>query len=865
MKTTDLNGEWTLSWDDLRTGSPEQALNRSESGTAICVNVPGSVHEALIRNGIIREPNIGLNANDCKWMETKEWWLIREFTVNADILSRRNFLRLDGVDLTSRIWLNGKTVGTTDNAFIGFRFDVSDSLKAGRNILVIRLDEGLESVRSKPLKFMERSWNREQPYRAWMRKPQYCYGWDWTLWLPTLGLWKGVCLESFESARISDFFVRLGPVSGPITAAESVSLIVSTEIERFNKDSCRLECEILDDERGSRKQEHHVARGSVFVSGRTGRLTLKIEQPKLWWPNGLGRPHLYHVILTLKDRSGKILDRKSIRYGIRTVGFEERPLGKGHKTFTFLVNDMQFFAKGANWVPADTILGRVSARKVRTLIDVASAAHANMLRVWGGGVYESEEFYDACDKNGLLVWQDFMFSCMYYPSHDAGFRKNIEREAEQAIRRLRNRASLFGWAGNNEIQCMYQSVKKWHPDWNLVFYGEDIFEKILPGLTAKLDPDRIYRPGCPYGGYPSDSGIEGDQHTWRFTHVSGSPDYLDLWKHTEEETKFLSEFGVLGPAGIETLRKCISPEALRVGSREWNLHSNSYNLKLQTEILRKYFGPVKYWPLERYILAGQALQAELMRHIFEEFRSRKFTVSGALMWSLSDSFGTNGWSLIDYYLRKKPAYHAFRRALSPLAVTWDGYCPQLASSMKTYSKYYENGPAPIGTVLVNDTLQDRKTVLECRVMTQDGKILQERSGNFIVPANGLIRGLSIDLSDALKKHKPETLVVTARLLEKNSPVHDNRYFPVPMARIGLKPAAISCVKRIVDSGTVELKLESDVFVWMCHLSSPDGTEPLENDFDLIPGEPMIVRVRTSDPRKYRPEISSMNPSIRLNK
>jgi beta-mannosidase len=576
----------------------------------------------------------------------------------------------------------------------------------------------------------------------------------------------------------------------------------------------------------------------------------------------MGRPYLYTIVLLLKDATGKTVHRKSFRYGIRTVALEERELGKGHKTFTFLVNGEPVFAKGANWVPVDAIPGRITAGKYRALVAAAAEAHVNMFRVWGGGVYESEEFFDLCDRFGILVWHDFMYSCGYYPSHDRGFRRNIGRESELAIRRLRNRASLAGWAGNNEIQCMYQGVKKWHPELDMVFHGEDIFEKILPGLIRRLDPDRPYRPGCPYGGYPSDSGIEGDQHTWRFTHVSGHADYLNLWMHTEEETKFLSEFGVLGPMGIETVDKCLPRGKRNTRSAEWHHHSNSYKRGLQSVILRKYFGSVKRWPLKKYILRGQALQAELMRYIFEELRSRKFHCSGALMWSWSDSFGTNGWSLIDYYLKKKPAYHYFRRALTPLAVGWSGYCPQLFPAFKTWREYYAGRPAPLGLLVMNDLRVDRTVEVECRVMTFAGKVLFARTVGLTAPANRTVNALSLEFGDWFKSAGPDRLVVAARLSSGKDLVHENRYFLVPMRDLRLKSATVAWTKRRTAAGEVELRLTADTFVWMAHLASPDGVEPLDNDFDLLPGETKTVRVRTRDAKLYVPGISSLNPGTR---
>ena len=858
LKEKSLNGIWQLCWEDLNCGSLQKSLLRFKNKDTIPVRVPGSVHEALIENGIIKEPNIGLNANNSRWIEEKEWWFIYEFEIDKNFISKNIFLCFDGIDLTSSIWLNEKFIGTTNNAFIGFRFDVSKIIKKGKNILIVRLDEGIESVRKKSIKFTEYSWNREQPYRAWLRKPQYCYGWDWTFWLPSLGIWKDVYLESCEFARISEIYIYLKNSNLPVTNSNFIEIVVSANIERFKKESYKLECEILPDERFSKEKK--LKKEEILFSDNSVNMTIKIDNPQLWWPSGLGRPYLYNIILNLMNKKGHLLHQRKIRYGIRTVDLQEFSLGKGHKTFTFTVNGVPFFAKGTNWVPVDTIPARITTLKIKRLLKDCWVSHVNMLRVWGGGIYESDDFFDLCDKYGIFVLQDFMFSCMFYPSHDREFRNNIKREAEYTIKRLRNHPSLIGWMGNNEIQCMYESIKKWHPNWNVKFYGEDIYEKILPDILNKLDPYRIYRPGSPYGGFPSDSGMEGDQHIWRFTHVTNHPDYLDLWQHTKEETKFLSEFGVLGPISIESLKKCISIDQLYIGSEEWVFHSNSYDKELQNKILKKYFGSIKRWSLERYILAGQAIQAELVRYIFEEFRSRKFTVSGALIWSLSDSFGTNGWALIDYYLLKKPAYYYFKRALSPVSVTWNGFCPNLFSSMKSYKRYYKKDPLPLEIFIVNDTLEKRKVLLKYSIISLNGEKILENSIISSVSANSVLPVVKIELKNIFCKYKPEMVVAIAKLFENGRLINENRYFFVPFSKVRLKPANLFCKKKI-DGNIVQLKLESDTFVWMCHIATPDGVEPYDNDFDLIPGETKTILIKTKNAKEYIPQISSMNPSI----
>ncbi len=508
------------------------------------------------------------------------------------------------------------------------------------------------------------------------------------------------------------------------------------------------------------------------------------------------------------------------------------------------------------------MLGRITEDKYRALLDDAKNAGINMLRIWGGGIYESDKFYDLCDKYGIMVWQDFMYSTTYYPSHDREFYENIKHEAIEAIRRLRNRPSLIGWAGNNEVQVMYFSQKKWAKDDNFIFYGEDIYHELLPSLTTEYDPDRPYWPGCPFGGNPPDSMIEGDQHIWHYTHVSQSPEYLDLWMHTSNRIKFLSEFGILGPMAYETVEKCISPEARNINSEEWHFHSNKYKQALQDEIIEKYFGNCKRLSLKEYILKGQVIQAELMRHIYEELRSRKFECSGALMWSLSDALGTNGWALIDYYLNKKPAYYYFKRALAPLSITWNGYIPHRFAAMKNYCKYYRKNPQPLEIVAMNDTLEERMVNVQYSIITLDGATVEQgQTEPVTVPGNSTRVLLSVDLKNALKKASPEKLVVIAELFENAILIHENRYFLAPFKKLKLAPAEVKCKIAKKDGQLLELEFSSDKFVWMLHIASSDGAMIHDNDFDLIPGKARKILVSSENPDNYTPEFSSLNPKL----
>jgi beta-mannosidase len=857
MNRLELNGSWELSWKAVHTGSLEEALSRREAGDTISCSVPGDVHLALTEARIIKEPLESLFSKDCRWMEDQEWWYTKDFAVSDDWMKDRSRICFEGLDLTADIWLNGHYLGQHNNAFIPVEFDVTKHLLMGNNTLVVRIDEGIESVKSRSLELMDKSWNADQPYRAWMRKPQFCYGWDWAIWLPTCGIWRGVFIESYKQARIQDVFVRSNIIQGTISKSQTVELVVSTETVVYEQGSFTMQVEVYGDERYEKDPSSVRVSTEKLILQPNEELTLSLDNPELWWPNDSGKPYLYKLIITLLNDKAMIIDTRSVSYGIRHIEFAEMEIGEGHKTFTLSVNGTPIFAKGANWVPADAILGRITQDKYRLLLQGFAEAHMNMIRVWGGGIYESEDFFDYCDQLGIMVWHDFMYACAYYPDFDDAFVKNIKHEATTVIKRLRNRASLIGWAGNNEIHAMHENVSYWYK--GVVFHGQSIFDDILPSLCTELDPDRIYRRSSPFGGVMPDAVEEGDQHVWKFTHHPNDPDFLNLWKYPSERYKFLSEFGILGPMSIESVEKCISPDKLYPGSDEWEHHHNT--MLLQDEMLKRFFGQIDTWSVNEYILKGQVIQAEAMRYLYEELRSRKFECSGVLMWTYSDAFGTHGWAVVDYYLNKKPLYYYLKRALAPLGIAWKGYVPQYLEAIPSYKEYYLGKVQPLEAMIMNDQREPQEVQFKYVVMDLKGKVYREAESAVLVPANSTTKCAVIELQEVVKEVAPEQLVVIGELFVQGIKFSENRYFLVPFKELKLEAAEVHCKIKRMDDFTVELSLSSNTFVWMLHLATPDGVIPMDNDFDLIPGRTRTVVVQVENSSSYEPVLSGLNSGI----
>ena len=837
MKTNiSLNGLWRMGYCDIGAGTPEGFAAME----TLPYSVPGDVHTPLIDAGVIAEPLEGVNDLDCRWVEEKEFWCERRFTLTDAQLLPVMRLTFEGLDCTADVWLNGAFLGRCSNAFVEHAWEVRQHLRAGENMLLVRIDQGLAEAQTHDLERMGVMWNNDQPWRVWMRKPQYVYSWDWTIWLASCGVWRGVSLTGYDRGSITDVYARVADAE----VAEGKPCRVAVDVEADVREAgCLLRCRILD------QAGEAVAEANAPL---TEALALTIPQARLWWCNGMGESYLYTVEAALLAADGTPLDVQTQRLGLRTIALIEPEFADGDTGFTFVLNGERVFCKGANHVPCDCLPGRITPEKERALVALARDEHMNMLRVWGGGVYSSEAFMEACDEAGVMVWHDFMYACGYYPDHDPGFAASITDEARKAIRRLRRHASLIGWAGNNEIQEMYGSQKQHMPD--LPWYGGTIYEKILPSLVQELCPTLVYRPSSPHGGACQGDCHHGDQHIWLLTHVTSHPHYMDLWRFTEFPVKFFSEFGVMGAMTLETAQSCIPADHMRPGDPVWQHHTNSCMGGVLLEKMEKqYFGDAPHSP-QQYILRSQAIQAEITRHIYEEFRRQKFTCSGLLFWTLGDSYGVHNWSLIDYQLRRKPVYHALKQAMAPLALCVRGYDVQNDEGRQHYRDHWQNAPAPLEVWGMNDELQDASATLEYAVLTTKGRVLLSGRQDVTLPANASIRLAEVDVAGVIED--PAETVLRVRLLQGGRIINESRYFFAPFAQMVARDAAVTASCRPVTEGAWEVTLTADRFVWMLHLAEPEGVEYEENDFELWPGEAKTIIVHAAD-AAFRPVLRWM--------
>lgn len=811
MKELPLNGKWKLRYCDIGSGKKDEFANSREGW--IEATVPGDVHLDLMHAGQMEEPLYGTNARKCVWVEEKEWWYRKTFEVSLeDLNSDRIELCFDGLDTTATVWLNNKKVGDNNNMLIPCSFDVTKFLLAGTNTLLVRLDCGRNAVKDKLLDKYQT--NKEAGGdRIWVRKPQFMFGWDWAPRLLTCGIWRPVKLKFYKKFAIRGTLLR--------TRISGKKAIVKVESEIEN-----LTDKIIEAELGISLSGKRIHSNSLKVRLNPGinsvKTSVSVPNPELWYPKPIGEPALYEFKMQVTSDNGA-KDIYQTKYGIREVKILQQPLGRGEKTWTFAVNGKKVFCKGADWVPADSIPVRVSEEKYRKLVELAIEANFNMFRVWGGGMYEDELFYRICDEMGMMVWQEFIFACALYPDDDESFCNEVKKEAELAVKQLRNHPSLVLWCGNNENDWGWATG--WWPKADR-FYGEKLYAQILPEVCRRLDPDRPYWQSSPLGGKDPNSHMEGDRHTWWISIQLTIPEEKFNYKnYAKDASKFTSEFGILAPSTMETLKKCIPPEELSPSSESWKFHANTIDVQTKggylSEMLRVlYDDHPENLPLEEFTLALQLLQGEAYKFALEHYRRRKFNCSGCLFWMYADCWGAaSGWTIVDYYLSRKPSFFFVKKA----------YAPVLASI-----KEEEFG---LSIWLTNDLLKDVGGTLEYGLKDFSGKEFIGKKIHAVTKANSSKCIMQLNELDRLANYNISRFFYV-RFKSGNKILSENHYFFTFLKEVKptLPKVKLEYSVKKIKGGLSRLTIKTDNYARAVQIECPSELVPEDNYFDIFPGE-----------------------------
>jgi beta-mannosidase len=825
-----LNGSWWLRHADPGEG---QRLAWPAGGVAgresIPAQVPGDVHLDLVASGVIEEPLYARNALNCVWIETRDWWYSREFELPPGFLGDRVELHFDGLDTTADIWLNGRHVGVHNNMFVSYTVDVTDAVRGGRNLLVVRLDVGLRAVADKDSGRYDGMTPDNPPgSRMWIRKAQFTFGWDWAPRLLTCGIWRGVTLRSYRSAALRDVYLRTF-----LQTDGSARVVASMEVENLSGGDLPVQIRVSLGGHG----EHTCTAESVLSPGRhAATAEVALLNPTLWWPAPLGAPALYDCRVTVASGE-RILDERAMQYGVREVALLREPLGDEGESFVIAVNGRRVFCKGADWVPADALLPRVSRAKYRALVLMAADANFNMLRIWGGGVYEDPYFYELCDQFGILVWQDFMYACSYYPDDDDAFLSEARREAEAAVRALRNYACLALWCGNNENQWIhFQRVREHRGAERCT--GQALYDTVLPDVCSRLDPGRPYWPSSPYCGDDPNSELCGDRHSWGVGILNPTLESrIDYRSYAADRGKFISEFGVLAPPSLESLQRFLPPGEVRRDSESWAFHNNAFEAGTIQTALTAYWRSPDQLSLEDYLRYAQLIQAEALAYALAHWRRRAFKTGGALFWMYSDCWGAVGWTVVDYYLRTKPSYYAVRRVFAPvlssIAAATDG----------TLSLW-----------LTNDTMQDVEGALEYGLVDLRTARRQEHRIAARASACTSVQVEQIAVAQA-QLSEPGRWVAYCRFAIDDVLVSGDRWFLPGFHLSAVDFPKAQFVWRLEED---RLIVSAQTYVWQLQLATPREVCAEDNYFDLLPGEERQIQLRGPRARMQDVTVTALN-------
>jgi len=832
--TITLDGEWRLTCNNIHDKS-------AQWGRWIPARVPGDAHLDMERAGLILDPLTSDNNKNIEWMEELEWTYKRSFHLDAGDIADCTELVCDGLDTDCDAWINGVHAGHSDNALVQHRFDISKIVKPGQNDILIRIDPGFKTVEGKDVEKFKMAWNNWDLRRPWIRKAQQSYYWDVAPRLATCGIWRDIYIESFDKAAIRDSYT-VSKIEG-----ESAVLDTEIEVEAFKDGEYALQVDVYD------KNINLSEKINVKLEKGLRKQTLEtiIPTPKLWWPNGMGGQHLYNVSIKVFDADGRLLDTKSHRHGIRTIKLVQEKLNDKESTFTFVVNGVKVFCKGGDWVPSDCIYGRINKEKEVKLLRYARDANFNMMRVWGGGVYPDAWFYDTCDELGIMVWQDFMYACGYYPDDEKEFMDNAADETDKVVRKYRNHAALALWCGNNEAQMMHKVLQQEGRQADRL-YGAKLYDDLLPDTIRKLDPKTAYHPGSPYPYDPVESWRAGDQHEWQYSlnwdkvrngrQVREPQKTMRLWDYAEDNHKFVSEFGFFGPSSLSSLRRFMGPHPVDFDSDVYRHHLNYHAVGFIEEMLRRFYKKRDTYSLEEFTVAGQMLQGEILKYILEEFRSRKPVCGGALFWEYNDTWPHVGYAPVDYYLNVKPVYYYMRDAFAPLHARFN--------------------KADLELMVLNDANEDARIELEYGCMTFDGKVLFSNKQTLTVPGAGKL------VVEKLKEkagavEKPEGAFVYAKIYKNGVLVDRNREFLLPIPELKMPEDTMRYTIERAGEGEWNLVFSAEKFVWAVNIDGPGQFDCGERSFDLWPGETKRVRVKADSPTL--PELTIMNVNQFINK
>jgi beta-mannosidase len=794
MLKQSLNGTW-----DVRGGD-----------VSCAGSVPGCVHLDLQAAGLIDDPFYRDNEQATLWVSETDWTYSRTFSVEAALLAHtRVILRCEGLDTLATIRVNGQAVSETNNMFRVWEFDVKPLLKAGENRIEVGFAAALPFVQAQdkanePALYAWGVGHHKLNGGGWLRKQPSNFGWDWGPELTTVGIWRDITLIGISDARLCDVNVLQNHGDG------TVSLDIEATVEQIAAGTYTVEVQVAFG-------GQIVAQGQGAVSGGTAKINLSIPDPKLWYPAGIGDQPLYEVTAHLKA-DGASIDSQKKRIGLRTLKLvrENDEIGQ---SFYFAVNGIPFFAKGANWIPADTFVTRLTEGDYRRLIQAARDANMNMLRVWGGGIYEPDKFYDICDELGICVWQDFMFACSTYPTYDQGFLNNAKAEAEDAVRRIRHHASIALWCGNNELEQGLVAEEWTRTTMSWKDYGV-LFDDLLKEVVNRLAPQANYWPSSPHTPVIDRNNWQstdyGDTHNWQVWHGRQPFEF-----YRTIAPRFVSEFGFQSFTEPRTTEAYTLPEDRNITSFIMEHHQRSLigNSTIVHYMTDWYKLPTSF---DQMLWLSQILQGMAIKYAVEHWRRNMPRSMGALFWQINDCWPVASWASIDYFGRWKALHYMAKRF----------YAPMLVSGVEDIER---------GTVdvWVTSDLDDEQTVtITWTLVNLDGAVLAQGKQDVTPQGRESFLPMTLDLSEYVAGAKRNVILALA-LVDEHQNVSRNTVTFARPKHLELRDPGFKVSLAQDGAGfTVTVNVEHPaLYVW---LSLPVDAAYSDNFFDVLPGQAVEV-------------------------
>ena len=719
MKQTLLNGQW-----NLKIIGKDQNLTGEKGITA---TIPGSVYSALLDNQLIDDPYFRDNELKVLPLMDNDFEFTTSFETTEDMLKNDGLLlRFDGVDTIADIFVNGQLIGTTENMHRYYEFDLLDwaEILKDSNELKVLIKSSTKYIKEENARVYTGGSGDCMKGFPHIRKAHCMFGWDWGPRIPDAGIFRNVSILEIDKARIDGVYISQEHIwneeylkkTGTKEAPPSeVKLTFDVDVELFSEKEDDTDVMITV----------YAPNGEVYAQGED-MYSVMITEPELWWPNGYGEQPLYNVEVILTDGDQNILDTWNKRIGLRTMTMNTEKDEWG-ECFAHEVNGIKLFAMGADYIPEDNLLSRITPERTRKLLLDAVWANHNCIRVWGGGYYLDDYFYDICDELGLMVWQDCMFACASYELDDE-FERNIREEIRQNIRRLRHHACIGIWSGNNEMETQYldgcwETTIKQKADYT------KIFEYIIPSIFKEEDPNAFYWPSSPSSGGSFDNPWDenrGDAHYWDVWH--GEKPFTDYRKYFY---RYLSEFGFQSFPSMKTIESFTNPEDRNIFSYVMEMHQRN---QAANGLILKYISATYLYPknFDMLVYASQLLQADAIRYGVEHFRRYRGRCMGAVVWQLNDIWPVASWSSIDYYGRWKALHYAEKRMFAPVMIS----CEETGELTERPFCVMEPRPINVGARLqvTNETRLPVKGYVKWALRMPDSEILKEGKESVEVPA-----------------------------------------------------------------------------------------------------------------------------------